>query len=530
MFGLLKIRIVILAAVFLGLVPFVASEIMRTRADMARQLDAINQSMLQALLRSQRGFVETRIEIERLSETIALYDSLRHMSPRQCNDSMSRTLEVQAKVERISLISPDGTIYCSTDPKAIGVYVGDRAYFTGAISSKGVVWSDFLTSRITGRLLLQSAKAIRTGDRVDFVLAIALSTSYLRQASLDQFTLPLTYGMLLDAHGKVLDGGAMPGIEERLSETTAKRLAELGTGLILPGTYGAGGNVFAVTILPGTTDRIGFGVATDQVRSAATRAMIERLALVGLVAMSIAAAVLGLLEWLVLRGLRQVVHVAERVSAGDWTSRITQTSLLPDLALVGRSVNMMLDSLEASVNTDPLTGLANRRALDTFLLASLNRLKRHGVGFTVVMIDIDAFKPFNDHYGHGMGDDVLQLVGATIQRFARRTDEIAARYGGEEFTLILSETDSEKLRLHLEALRQAVAAIAIPHLHSPHAVCTVSIGYAAAKDDDTPLAAISRADGCMYLAKRKGRNRVEGLPEDHRDLELFAAGVMPDVA
>ena len=215
--------------------------------------------------------------------------------------------------------------------------------------------------------------------------------------------------------------------------------------------------------------------------------------------------------------------MAERVAAGDWTSRITQKPLLPDLALVGRSVNMMLDSLEASVNTDALTGLANRRALDRFLLASLNRLKRQGVGFTVVMIDIDAFKPFNDHYGHGTGDDVLQMVGAAIQRFARRTYEIAARYGGEEFTLILAETDPEKLALHLEALRRAVEAIAIPHLHSPHAVCTVSVGYAAAEPDDSPLAAISRADGCLYLAKNKGRNRVEGVPRDEQDLELFSS-------
>ena len=87
----------------------------------------------------------------------------------------------------------------------------------------------------------------------------------------------------------------------------------------------------------------------------------------------------------------------------------------------------------------------------------------------------------------------------------------------------------DKLRLHLEALRQAVEAIAIPHLHSPHAVCTVSIGYAAAEPDDSPLAAISRADGCMYLAKRKGRNRVEGVPEDQEDRELFS-GFMTEVA
>ncbi len=522
MFGLLKIRIVILAAVFVGLVPFVASEFIRMRADMTRQLDAINQSILASLRRDQKAFVEARLEVERLSETIALSRNLKDLSPEECNESVAHLLEIQQKVERISLLRPDGVAYCSTDPRAIGVYFGDREYFSAALASAKVAWSDFILSRVTGKWVVQSAKAIRTGDRVDFVLAIALNSAYLRQLSLDQFSLPLTYGMLLDADGNVLDGGAMPGVEDHLSEETTRRMAEIGTGLVLPGTYGAGEEVFGVAKLPDTANLIGFGVSTEAVRSAATQAMVERLVLVGFVALGMVAVVLGLLEWLVLRGLRQVVHVAERVAAGDWTSRITQKPLLPDLALVGRSVNMMLDSLEASVNTDALTGLANRRALDRFLLASLDRLRRHGVGFTVVMIDIDAFKPFNDQYGHGTGDDVLQMVGATIQRFARRTDELAARYGGEEFTLILAETDPDKLKQHLEALRKAVEAIAIPHLHSPHAVCTVSIGYAAAEPDDSPLAAISRADGCMYLAKNKGRNRVEGLPEGRQDQELFS--------
>lgn len=523
MFRLLKIRMVILAAVFVGLVPFLAGEVLRTRADMARQLQAINQSMLVSLARAQRSFVEARLEVERLSETISLYGGLKYITPQDCDESLSRVLKVQQKVERISLISPFGIIYCSTDPRAIGVYVGDREYFTSSLSSSKIVWSDFISSRVSGTVITQSAKAVRTNEHVDYVLAIILNTNYLRQAVLDQFELPLTFALLLDSHGAVLDGGARPGVETKLSNITAARLAELGNGLIEPGTFGTGQDIFGVTTLPGTTDRMAFAISTEKVRKAAIDAMIGRLTLVGLVAVGIALVMIGLLEWLVLRGLKQVVHVAERVSAGDWTSRVTKTSPLPELAVVERSLNLMLDSLEASVNSDALTGLANRRALDAFLQASLNRLMRHGVGFTVVMIDIDAFKLYNDHYGHSAGDDVLQMVGATIQRFARRTDEIAARYGGEEFTLILAETDPDKLHQHLEALRKAIEAIGIPHFYSAHEVCTVSIGYATAVVDDSPLAALSRADGCMYLAKRKGRNRVEGVPSEPPDIDILAS-------
>jgi len=489
---------------------------------MARQLEAINQSMLISLARSQKAFVEARLEVERLSETIALSKDLKYISPQLCNESMLRILEIQQKVERISLISPYGVIYCSSDPKAIGIYVGDREYFSEAFASDKVVWSNFILSRITGKVITQSAKAIRSGDHVDFVLAVALNTSYLHQMVLGQFDLPLTYAMLMDADGKILSGGPLSESKSPLSDVTAKRLAELGTGLIMPGTYGAGSEVFGVTTLTGTSDRIAFAVSTEKIQDAATKEMIKQLVLVGLVAVGIVSIMLFLLEWLVLRGLRQMVHVAERVAAGDWTSRVKQKLLLSDLALVGRSVNMMLDSLEESVHSDALTGLANRRALDKFLQDSLSRLKRHGAGFTVVMIDIDEFKLFNDHYGHATGDDVLQLIGPTIRKFARRADEIAARYGGEEFTLILAETDSEKLEQHLEGLRKAIEEIGIPHLYSARQVCTVSIGYATAHPGDSPLMAISRADGCMYLAKRKGRNRVEGVPVEQEDLEIFA--------
>ncbi|WP_370677905.1 diguanylate cyclase [Pleomorphomonas sp. PLEO] len=529
MLRLLQIRIVILAAVFIGLVPFVVSELVRTRADMAGQIEAINKSMLVSLARGQKAFVEARLEVERLSETIALYDGIRHMSPATCNESLSRFLAVQQKIERISLVSPEGEIYCSTDPRAIGIKIDDRDYFSAALASRDVVWSDFALSRVTGTVNTKSAQALRTGNHVDLVLLITLNTAYLRQMVLDQFEFPLTYAMLLDADGKLLGGGAMPGVDVSLSDITTKRLAELGTGLVMPGTYGAGGNVFGAALLPGISNRIGFAISTDKIRAAATHAMIERLILVAIVAVGIASAVLGLLEWLVLRGLRQVVHVAERVSAGDWTSRITQKSLLPDLALVGRSVNMMLDSLEASVHSDALTGLANRRALDKVLQDSLDRLKSQGVGFTVVMIDIDEFKLFNDHYGHGTGDDVLQAIGATIWKFACRAGEIAARYGGEEFTLILVETDRQMVSQHLEGLRKTIEEIGIPHLFSPHGICTVSIGYATAKPDDSPVSALARADGCMYLAKKKGRNRVEGVPADRQDLEFFS-NFLTDVA
>jgi len=126
------------------------------------------------------------------------------------------------------------------------------------------------------------------------------------------------------------------------------------------------------------------------------------------------------------------------------------------------------------------------------------------------MIDIDNFKLFNDRYGHAAGDRTLQSVGQVLRRFGKRQGEMVARYGGEEFTLIISESDPDLFRAHLEAFRRSIEDLNIPHPDSPHGRVTVSIGYAMAQPGSTMQQAIERADEALYRSKDGGRNRTSG--------------------
>lgn len=179
--------------------------------------------------------------------------------------------------------------------------------------------------------------------------------------------------------------------------------------------------------------------------------------------------------------------------------------------------------------TDSLTGLGNRRRFDRFLEQEWRASRRRRTALSLLLIDVDFFKPYNDGYGHPAGDRCLQRIGGVLAGFARRPRDLSARYGGEEFALILGDTEETEALRNAERLRRAIYALALPHGYSRVADrVTVSIGTAtliaspAHSIDDL----LRLADEALYEAKHQGRNRVwqaslessmPGLASNHSD-------------
>ncbi|MDR8730992.1 sensor domain-containing diguanylate cyclase [Burkholderia pseudomultivorans] len=160
-------------------------------------------------------------------------------------------------------------------------------------------------------------------------------------------------------------------------------------------------------------------------------------------------------------------------------------------------------------HTDALTGLDNRGTFDTVLANEARRAARGGRPLSVLFVDVDHFKAFNDYYGHLAGDDVLRRVAQCASRCLRRDSDQIARYGGEEFVVTLPDTDARGAATVAEAIRRAIAALDIEHAKSPHGRVTASIGTATADDGRIPPATLLRlADDALYRAKSGGRNRV----------------------
>ncbi len=180
------------------------------------------------------------------------------------------------------------------------------------------------------------------------------------------------------------------------------------------------------------------------------------------------------------------------------------------------------DDLTRLAATDGLTGLANRRRFDEVLDEECRRAAREQTPVSLLLLDVDRFKAFNDQYGHQRGDECLRAIAAVMGQFGRRPGNLAARYGGEELALVLPATPEAVALQTAESLRAGIEALALPHISNARCggVVTASIGVATA-DAQTggydPGALLQAADAMLYEAKRTGRNQAmsrAGTPAD----------------
>lgn len=195
-------------------------------------------------------------------------------------------------------------------------------------------------------------------------------------------------------------------------------------------------------------------------------------------------------------------------------------------ARVKTHLNLKLawDQLQHLARTDGLTGLTNRRALDESLEKVWHGALRNRRPVSLLLLDVDFFKKYNDHYGHLAGDECLVAIANYLRAAVSRSIDVVARYGGEEFALLLPETDAEGACLVADKILNAIRSGAITHSQSEYGVVTVSIGIACFDHDSpawvdvtavnrnevvslmNPERIISVADKALYVAKREGRN------------------------
>jgi diguanylate cyclase (GGDEF)-like protein len=166
--------------------------------------------------------------------------------------------------------------------------------------------------------------------------------------------------------------------------------------------------------------------------------------------------------------------------------------------------------LEEMAGIDGLTGINNRRSFDTIYQKEWQKILRYKDPLSLIMIDVDFFKNYNDFYGHGAGDAVLKEIAKAIKNQLNRPEDIVARYGGEEFVVVLPRTEKNGAMQKAEKIRKAVESLAITHEKSDCAdVVTISLGGVThEKEDGNPEAFLKQSDEMLYKAKSEGRNRV----------------------
>ncbi|MDX5334086.1 MAG: diguanylate cyclase [Gammaproteobacteria bacterium] len=208
--------------------------------------------------------------------------------------------------------------------------------------------------------------------------------------------------------------------------------------------------------------------------------------------------------------IRDVVHVVRR-DDGEVDCLVGFMFDISERKQTEERLAALQKELEDLSFKDGLTGVANRRRFDAIMEREWEHARRHRQPLSLIVLDIDFFKEYNDHYGHIQGDDCLRRVGQALKVAATRARDLVARYGGEEFVLVLPETEAASAQKVAERCRQQIFKLQIPHEKS--AVCPVlsvsmGVGTIIPGADDDPVAFIHSVDEKLYRAKQGGRDAV----------------------
>ncbi|AOV18444.1 diguanylate cyclase [Acidihalobacter aeolianus] len=209
--------------------------------------------------------------------------------------------------------------------------------------------------------------------------------------------------------------------------------------------------------------------------------------------------------------IRDVVHVVRKEN-GDVEALVGFMFDISERKKAEEELIRLQAELEALSFMDGLTGIANRRRLDAALETEWASARRSGTPLSLVMLDVDYFKQYNDRYGHGQGDTCLKDVAETLQAAAARPRDVLARFGGEEFALLLPETDADAAKAIAERCIRLIAAREIPHEASrigPLVTVSIGVGTTHTFTEDEPRRFVDFVDGLLYQAKHNGRNRIE---------------------
>jgi diguanylate cyclase (GGDEF)-like protein len=500
----------------------------------AKQITHATQEFQDIAQRSVQAQREIISSVETMMKSTAYIRASAGGVGRSC-DILRTSMQVELPwIRSMSIVAGNGQVQCSTLPALAGVDLGDRTYFKKAVETRGFVFSDYLFARAAKLPIMTAAypvSAIAAGE--DAVIVAGINLDWMSQIMGDLAGRPGVSAVLIDSEGTVLaapsDQASMVGHPlDNVPLLAAVADKAIGSGKAKGSIsfIAADGSKRAVssTRIPGTGSRL--VVSIDEARVAASINREIRTAYLQL-AFVFVFVLLGALiaaEKLIVQPIEMLAAMAKRFGQGDWSVRAARNRLPAEFIPLARAFNAMAaqlgqrerelvatnDRLTVMASIDMLSGLANRRGFQSRLDFEWMKAQQSGGELSLLMIDVDHFKLFNDTYGHPEGDVCLSRLGETLSGVAAETTGFAGRYGGEEFCLLLPNTDSVRALQIGEMVRQAVWNLAMPHQTSAHRNVTVSVGVACTKPNAAalPVDLIEAADAALYAAKHRGRNAV----------------------
>jgi diguanylate cyclase (GGDEF)-like protein len=437
-------------------------------------------------------------------------------------------------IRALMIVGGDGRVQCATQNTLVGLDLSKRTYLKQARDAHDVVFSDFLFSMATDLPIVMAAypvSAIREDS--DAVIVAGVNIDWMSKIMGNLGARPGISAVLIDSTGIVMAAPAdQAGMVGRALDTIPLLSAiadkaidsERADGSLSFVAADGSRRTVKFARIPGTQSRLIVSIDETKVSAAINRDIRTAYLQLGFVCVFVLLGALVAAEKLIIHPIEIMAATAKRFGQGDWSARAGRGRLPAEFVPLARAFNAMAaqlgererelvatnDRLTVMASIDMLSGLANRRGFQSRLDFEWMKAQQHDAELSLLMIDVDHFKLFNDTYGHPEGDACLSKLGETLAGLAADAMGFAGRYGGEEFCLLLPNTDSARAREIGEQVRKAVWDQAMPHTTSVHQIVTVSVGVACTKPNDTqrPGDLIEAADAALYAAKHRGRNAV----------------------
>jgi len=479
--------------------------------------------------RQMLASVEQVIALEPLLMAVTLTDQA------ACNDLLRRHADSHPFVRAMLVISRDGIVRCASGAQGVGNNVSDRAYFRDALATGRFVVGEPVVARPVPVLVAPVALRLRgidlaqTGESEPVVIAAALELDgFARQIQDHAGGLPDTWSSrrfvwIVDRHGIVM---ADPSSPDRRGSRAPFWREEGREGERRPSGVDFEGRELALSVSSGLPGGL-FIVVGEPIETITTEAQwrLTASAMVGLAGLAAGLAVAFIVVTLLfLRPLKDLTAAALSLKAGKSDIVLPPHPFIGELAdLRGSFVDMarviaererLLRMRNAELtdlsSQDPLTGVANRRALDRYLSEAWSVAAGSAQPLSLLFVDVDHFKLYNDTHGHQAGDAVLRAIAHALRHLPLREADLVARYGGEEFVVVLPGTPLAGAVAVAERALAAIRALGIPHHASPKGSVSVSIGVASSRPDrdEHPDGLVAAADAALYRAKADGRDRV----------------------
>ena len=529
-----RLRLMIMAVIVV--LPVLAERIHNEQID---RDDRVQAAYSQALSLARQGAAtqnEMFVSLRAILQSVASARATFNFSGENCDAFLAKIADPIPWMQALSVADLQGKIVCSSFPDAIGLDISGRKHFLKSVANRDFVLSDYMVgTRAKMPIITGALPQIGAEGKVVAVILGVIDLHWLGQIAND-FMPPNATMMMIDGAGAVLARYPNPGEyvgRDFKSHRLILDMLKSSSGLLTqPGLDGVD-RIFGFVQLPETEARFAVGFETDKVLLRANREMWTAFAELGAM---IVLALLGIWfggERLLVSPIRRFALAASQIGRGKNKSRAADLPWAAEFVPLAVALDDMTEKLDARerelrdlnsqlhelAHTDALTGLANRRTFNANLATAWKDAARLRRPVAVLMIDVDFFKRFNDHYGHMQGDACLRKVANVLSNGIRiddpaqpglRKPDLLARYGGEEFAVLLQDADLETAVDVGNRLRQAVEDMLMAHVGAPWGFVSVSIGVAAIKPAETanPVQLVECADDALYEAKRRGRNMV----------------------